>query len=928
MVIKYILKNFQRRKVRTLLMVLSLMVSTALIVAMSATVETVRRSNVDLISSTIGRYDLSVSKTEIDPDPFVDVARVSTAVLQADNRITAVYPRLITEVELSDDKGNQTNGTLIAVLPTEGVGLIEVVEGTLDFTNQGIALLESTAKAFELHVGDTLEVAYSFPQPRVEGQTATVGASQRRVVGRFPINAIVRQTGVVGLGTNDGLIADFEQVQTWLALGGQAGSLIALVDPALYEAGNSEEAALAVRDVAVNVQAALGDEFAYSLDKAQILDQSADGFLILQALINTYGLMALGVVGLLIHTLVMTNVQEQRREMAVLRILGSQRSYLFAIVMAEVAVIGLLGVSMGVFLGQLLTQYAIVPFIESQMAGAGLVVTIQPALSFAVILPAIVAAFVVLFISALRPAQDASRTKVMVAINPGVADNIQLEDLAALREKRPNVRFFFAGLVLMFTVIMVLGLDIVSTLGNPALEATIFLAAILMMVLGLGLVFLIITRPLERLLMFIIAPLAPRLTYFAQRNVGRSKQRNALISLMVLFSGVLPSFLATQNAINFANIETDVRLDMGAPIEMRVFTRFTEPELAALDWLRPSFLPSELTQIEGIDRAVGITHDYTVGVGDAVDMRSSSLTLLGVTGDLNQVLFSDMIIMTAGGTEALTRIVNDSYAVVISEATAEALAVQLGETLQLKGEGLDHVEEFTVVGIARRLPGFSSIGRIRSQAGGSVALVSLEAFHRLSTAPNLAQPGADDPVLDRVLATVSATADVQAVDTILRGRYGFERGIWTQVMEVSLQQRRDQQFQSQVLLLVMTLISFTTAVFGVFAVIYVTIYARRLEIGMMKAMGTRNWELTGTLIIESIAMTLSAALAGIIAGAAMGYLFAYVDNTTAQRPMVFAVDTTVMPFVVIMVVLASIIGTVFSARRIVKYKAVEILRMS
>jgi ABC-type antimicrobial peptide transport system permease subunit len=43
--------------------------------------------------------------------------------------------------------------------------------------------------------------------------------------------------------------------------------------------------------------------------------------------------------------------------------------------------------------------------------------------------------------------------------------------------------------------------------------------------------------------------------------------------------------------------------------------------------------------------------------------------------------------------------------------------------------------------------------------------------------------------------------------------------------------------------------------------------------------------------------------------------------------MIFAVDTTVMPFIVIMVVLASILGAAFSARRIVKKRAVEILRM-
>ena len=123
-------------------------------------------------------------------------------------------------------------------------------------------------------------------------------------------------------------------------------------------------------------------------------------------------------------------------------------------------------------------------------------------------------------------------------------------------------------------------------------------------------------------------------------------------------------------------------------------------------------------------------------------------------------------------------------------------------------------------------------------------------------------------------------------------------------------------------------ISFITAVFGVFAVIYVTIYARRKEIGMMKAFGVRNWELNGMLSIESIAMTLSAALAGILAGTTMAYVFTIVDNATAERPQQFALDTTVMPFIIIMVTLAAVLGTVLSARRIIKRKAVEILRMS
>jgi hypothetical protein len=48
MILKYVWKNFSRRKIRTVLMALSLIVSTGLIVTMSATVESIKQSNIEL----------------------------------------------------------------------------------------------------------------------------------------------------------------------------------------------------------------------------------------------------------------------------------------------------------------------------------------------------------------------------------------------------------------------------------------------------------------------------------------------------------------------------------------------------------------------------------------------------------------------------------------------------------------------------------------------------------------------------------------------------------------------------------------------------------------------------------------------------------------------------------------------------------------
>ncbi len=930
MILKYVLKNFRRRKVRTILMVLSLMVSTGLIVALSATVETMRRSNVDVISAAAGRFDISVQRTEISPDPFVEVAETSQIIRGASDEITAVYPRFLASVELAADNLHGT-GQLIGLDPAQDdVGIMEVISGTYEIGNGKIAILEETASTYGLEIGDRIEVAYSFPQPREEGHAAAVGSSQRRAVDEFEINGIVRQNGVVDSDIRQGVVMHIDDAQTWLGLPNRASQLIVLIDQSIYESNDAEAAALGVRDITIAIQSQLDDTYAYALSKAIFLDQAAQGFLILQALINTYGLLALGVVGLLVYTLVMTNVQEQRREMAVLRILGSQRSYLFAIVIVEVIVIGIVGVSLGVILGQQITQYLVVPFIESQLSQQGVTATIKPSVSVTTLMPPVISAFTVLLISAIKPAQDASHTKVMHAINPGVADNIQLEDLDQLREKRPSLRLFIFGLFMMFTVTLVIGLDLVSQLGNPALEATIFFGMLIFMVVGLGLVFFILARPLEKLILSIVGLVAPRLTYFAKRNVSRSTTRNTLISLLVLFSGILPSFLATQSAISNANIETDVRLRAGAPIELNTFSRFgDDPQLSALSWLKPSFIEEELLQIPGIETAVGMTHAYQTNIKDPVGMRNASVNVVGLTGDLNDVLYTEYIIVPLGGPEALSRVLESDTGVIISEGLANVLAVPLGGKIKLEGEGLDHEQEVTVVGIAQRVPGFSGIGRMRTQAfSGSTVFMSLDGYRQLSTNPQEALPPLDTPILDRILAKSAADANDNAIQDEMYETFGKEYAVWFRLAEVQLEWAQQNRAQEQVFLLVLTLISFTTAVFGVFAVIYVAIYSRRLEIGMMKAVGTRNWELTGMLSIESIAMALSAALAGILAGSAMAYLFAYMDNITSQRPQQFAIDTTVMPFVVIMVVFASILGTTFSARRIVKRKAVEILRMS
>ena len=93
MIWRYVLKSFRRRRVRTILMVLSLIIATSLIAAMSATIESMRQSTVDLLSDETGHYDLLIGRPETYPDQFIHIDEISQRILAADERLISVHAR-------------------------------------------------------------------------------------------------------------------------------------------------------------------------------------------------------------------------------------------------------------------------------------------------------------------------------------------------------------------------------------------------------------------------------------------------------------------------------------------------------------------------------------------------------------------------------------------------------------------------------------------------------------------------------------------------------------------------------------------------------------------------------------------------------------------------------------------------------------------
>jgi len=958
MIARYILKGFRRHIGRTIIMVLALVFVASMLVILNNTIATSRRQVVDLIAREVGEQDITITRRDTSAEPFIDVRTATDVLRGAHPRVEAVYPRFQAEVEVT--LGASTGkATLLARDPeTDDLGTVDLLEGEYDLEGDKVVVLRNTADAYELQLGDVIQLSYVMPVPREEGKTQAENISVNRVTRAFTVSGIALQHGL-GSGLQNGVLAHVNTVQDWLGLPGQAERLVVVLDPAVYSTVDVQTSVFRVRRIAERLQAALeaevgvrsveADPYVWDITKAETLDGADLAFSMMQTLTMVYGFLSMGVVGLLVYSLINTNVEDRRRDLAFMRILGARRRELFALVLFEVAIVGAIGVGLGTLAGQALSTFLVDRLlgslvgnlIENEGGLGGTLVMSEVNLSlspWSLVSTALIAGLVLL-LSALAPANKAARTKIRYALDPGSADNLQIEDLAALRERKYNWNITLAGVVLtiMWGLIFI-GQNYLFAQGNETVLGAVMFGGMALLILGVSLLFFTLTVPFERVLLLVARLVSPRLTFFASRNALRAKRRNTVIALMIVFSATLPTFLGTTAVLTEANFDVNTRQGGGAPINGRIgrggyyLSFFGEEDT---EYARPAIL-ERFAEVEGVGPAVGLTYGYPAETRNLVRLRQTSVQVQGLTSSPLPVVYPDLT-NVVGGEAAFQRMFDEPDAIVLTAGFAEYLDVGIGDTVMVEGQGLDHLVSMHVVGLVERMAGFRSIGRnLRDiRWGGAPAFVSMDTFIRLTNDPNVetvcldGQCSADErdlPAIARVLADLDPEADPQVVVKALRKAMSDRNDVHIQVTAEEVRSAL-QSFQTmRVVLLVLTVLSLITSVLGVFSVIYVTIQTRRIEIGMLKAIGITSWQLVGTFAIESLSLTVSSTLAGTVAGTGLGYLFYTSNNMMQNVPTMPAFDTVTVSFVLSMVIVASLVSAIIASRAIVRQRVTQILR--
>ena len=959
--LKYVLNSMKRRKLRTFIIAVALTIGVALVGALLALVDTQRQFSLQSIGAQTGGYDLSITQSDLAASPFFEVAPVEQLAREAYPQIAQLHPRIQANAEARKVGAIDGEGvTFVAIEPEQdtlvrpstgngGVGGMMFgprqarrVGPSLGRDGQDgagayppepgqIFIDPEVAASLNVGVGDEVTLAYVRPIARDPGKVAITGT--RRIEASFVVAGIGVLSGLSN-DVNNPVIMRLSDAQVWLGAPNQAERILLVWQSNTSSNSDARLAVTQARGVGERVrdelQAKLGPDFAVTLPKYSTLEATSQGFAFAQTFITLYGLLSMGIVGLMVNALMTTTVAEQKFDLAVLRVLGSPRRRLYEAVVIEVVMLGIVGLVLGLLLGRAINDYVMVPILLANLdlpSGVRADWTLETAL-----IPTAIT-IIVLALATISPARTAAATKVMVVLNPAAADQPTLEDLAKLRERRADVGLLVAGIIMLaFSSIVLIVLPTVFVAGNLSGQVTVIFGSLLLMVIGISLLFYFFTTPTERLLVAIYNVINRKAAYFAGRYALRGKGRNALISLMVVMSGVLPCLLATQLALQDANLETDTRFQNGAPLiaERRTFFPGTQIFRRVVR-IEENLTDADIEAVQGqpgVSTVVGIADGFQDSqASDRINLRTSRVSLVGVQGDLNQVLFTSLFRWSEGNGAALTQILNDPNAVIISQGLSEALDLHAGETIRIRGNGIDHERNMTIAAVAARVPGFTGyFTRNRNDAASSGILINIDTYRELLNNPQIGDPDPKQNVLTKLMATVEPNVDETAVVSALRDYLGNQNDLRVTATTEEIEQSRTQLQQGRIFIVLLTALSMVTAIFGVLAVMYTAVMSRRVEIGMLKAVGASKGALRGIFIGEAIITTLAAGISGIVAGTILGYVFELSQRLQNDQPLLLAFDFNTALTIIILVCFAAIVSAFLATQPVIRQKAIKILR--
>ncbi|MFC5529616.1 FtsX-like permease family protein [Cohnella yongneupensis] len=553
-------RNLMRRKLRTLLTLLSIMIGVASAFAVTASVDTAKRTFPLYLKAAFGKADYIVSGTDayMPEGVYKDFEKLhNTAAIAVLKHTTKLHLEkdgisdIQKRVELSGYTRLDTSLTHF-----------QLVKGSL--TSGGAVITDRTAKAWKTDVGDTI----SFDTDKG--------------VKSIQVSAIVKYT-VELMGPSSWMMAKYHHwaaavplpvMQDWFGLTGKIQDVqIKALSPSDKKSVERQADELVKRYGNMYMQPVLVDFGSVSDAGTFFLALYLAGFL------------GIALSGFIIFNSLYVSVKERKQEFAVLKTIGYLPEQLRAFVLLEVLLLAISGTAIGLLLGygfgNILTHLIYMVFSVYEDTNMVLYK------GFAVAVPA---GILVPFAAALIPIRQVGKISVIEALKPKRTETSSRKWLVAA--------------------------------GGVLIAASFFIKHLLLIVplmIGIALVY----PYLFNLLMFLLQPIYRRMFrlsgQLAVSNVRRNLARNAMTSVILCWGIAMVVLMSSMNSAFNQSYEKVVFASYGGNLDIRFHhTEKTDLEqikkIPGVADARAYTLYSAIWNLNGRQRKLPV-----VGVGEWID---------------------------------------------------------------------------------------------------------------------------------------------------------------------------------------------------------------------------------------------------------------------------------------------------------------------
>lgn len=741
---------------------------------------------------------------------------------------------------------------------------VKIMEGTQPGEGNGIALPAGIAKQLDVKVGDRVTLTNRYDST---GETPTINDVIVTGLTEDP-NGVYNTYGGAAV-VSDGIMTTMNGVASFDDL--MASNILLNLD--------SKETA---NEIATMLPNGYGVIDRQEVNRRAVESIGGSGGNVVRNFLLSFGILAMLVAGLVIANTFQVLVAQRRRTLALLRTIGAKKGQLYASVLFEASVLGLIsslvGIASGIGLIALLCQTKV-------MKQGGMETHLV--LSWQVFVVPIAFGVIMTILASMSSARSATSVTPLEALRP-----LELTDAGKPGTLRVVLGATSIALGMALCGFSMWQMHVFRTsdrnLGMIANNG--YVLVLLMAVLGCALVFLgvVITAILwlPRLMKGVgtLVAMAGPSARIADANIQKNPRRiaatgAALLIGVTLVSTVFTGAMSIKQTVSY-KLDSNFSVDMSAS-GSSMTGRMADAVARVKGVSRSLYLPGAVEQITDANgKKVRV---LLLGVRNVDELRKVMRTDLGgVSIDDDTVLLPKL----DSGNALKLRTGKVGFTSAWDESGGE---------LSLQPTQVDYrqiSDEYAV--------GFVSLSHFDSKqlnVNTHVLLMKLDTQKASSTS-----------IFENVQKALSKASGVSLSGPIA------QRETWNQIIDAML-----------MLMVGLLAVAMVIALVGVANTLSLSVIERTKESATLRAIGMTRGQLRRSLGVEALLISLVSGVSGVILGTLFGWLGAYVAFGIYAEKMIFPFDWAASGTLLGVAAVAALLASVFPARRAVNTPPVEAL---